>query len=74
LVTVLPLVGFNYAANHLPLTLVGFLQYIAPTISFLIAVLFYNEAFMLGHQVAFAGIWLALLIVSWSPFKKLIKR
>ncbi len=73
LVTILPLVGFNYAANHLPLTLVGFLQYIAPTISFLIAVLFYNETFTLGHQVAFAGIWLALLIVSWSPFKRLIQ-
>ncbi len=73
LVTVLPLVGFNYAANKLPLTLIGFLQYIAPTISFFIAVLFYNEAFTLGHQVAFTGIWLALLIVSWSPFKRLIK-
>ncbi len=73
LVTVLPLVGFNYAANHLPLTLVGFLQYIAPTISFLIAVLFYNETFTIGHQVAFAGIWLALLIISWSPFKKLMR-
>ena len=74
LVTVLPLVGFNYAANHLPLTLVGFLQYIAPTISFLIAVLFYNESFTLGHQVAFTGIWLALFLVSWSPFKKLISK
>ena len=73
LVTILPLIGFNYAANKLPLTLIGFLQYIAPTISFLIAVLFYNESFTLGHQVAFTGIWLALLIVSWSPFKRLIK-
>jgi len=72
LVTILPLVGFNYAANKLPLTLIGFLQYIAPTISFIIAVLFYNESFTLGHQVAFAGIWLALLIVSWKPFIKMI--
>ena len=72
LVTVLPLLGFNYAAKNLALTLVGFLQYIAPTISFLIAVYFYGEDFTLGHKVAFSGIWLALLIVSWSPFKKLI--
>lgn len=72
LVTVLPLVGFNYAARNLPLTLIGFLQYIAPTISFLIAVLFYGEVFSFGHQVAFTGIWLALIIVSFVPFKKMI--
>jgi len=70
LVTVLPLLGFNYAAKKLPYTLIGFLQYIAPTISFLIAVLYYGENFSLGHQVAFTGIWLALLIVSWKPFMK----
>ena len=73
LVTVLPLVGFNYAAKKLPLVLIGFLQYIAPTISFIIAVLYYGESFSLGHKVAFVGIWLAILIVSWSPFLKLIK-
>ncbi len=74
LVTVLPLIGFNFAAKKLSLTLIGFLQYIAPTLSFIIAVLYYGEIFTLGHKVAFAGIWLALLIVSWSPFKKLIQK
>ncbi|HHL32166.1 MAG TPA: EamA family transporter RarD, partial [Oceanospirillales bacterium] len=43
LVTILPLIGFNYATKKLSLTLIGFLQYIAPTISFLIAVIFYGE-------------------------------
>ena len=32
-----------------------------------------NVPFTLGHQVTFTGIWLALFIVSWSPFKRLIK-
>ncbi len=64
LVTILPLIGFNYAAKRLTLTLIGFLQYIAPTISFLIAVLFFNEEFTFGHRVAFTGIWTALLIIS----------
>ena len=73
LVTVLPLVGFNYAAKRLPLSLIGFLQYIAPTISFIIAVMFYGEVFSFGHKIAFTGIWLALIIVSWSPLVKLIK-
>ena len=72
LITILPLIGFNYAAKRLTLTLVGFLQYIAPTISFLIAVWFYGEAFTHGHQVAFAGIWMALLIVSWQPMRRLL--
>jgi chloramphenicol-sensitive protein RarD len=74
IVTVLPLVGFNYAARKLPLTLIGFLQYIAPTISFLIAVLFYGETFSFGYQVAFTGIWFALLIVSWKPFHRMISK
>jgi chloramphenicol-sensitive protein RarD len=73
IITLLPLIGFNYAAKRLTLTLVGFLQYIAPTISFLIAVLFYGEEFTFGHKIAFSGIWLALLIVSWAPFLRLFK-
>jgi len=73
LVTILPLIGFNYAAKRLTLTLIGFLQYIAPTISFLIAVLFYGEDFTFGHKVAFTGIWTALLIISWQPLRRLLK-
>ena len=72
LVTVLPLIGFNYAAKKLSLTLIGFLQYIAPTLSFIIAVLYYGEIFTFAHKVAFSGIWLALLIVSWPSLKKII--
>lgn len=67
LVTVLPLIGFNMAAKKLPLSIIGFLQYIAPTLSFLIAVLFYGEVFTEGHKVAFTGIWLALLLISIEP-------
>ncbi len=74
LVTILPLIGFNYAAKQLTLTLVGFLQYIAPSISFLIAVYFYGEVFTSGHKVAFSGIWIALLIISWQSISKLLKK
>lgn len=74
LVTILPLIGFNYAAKRLTLTLVGFLQYIGPSISFLIAVYFYGEDFTQGHKVAFAGIWTALVIVSWQSIRKTLKQ
>ncbi|MCF6288788.1 MAG: EamA family transporter RarD [Proteobacteria bacterium] len=73
LMTVLPLIAFNYATKKLPLSIIGFIQYLGPTISFLIAVFYYGETFTFGHKVVFLGIWLALLIVSWSPLKKLMQ-
>lgn len=64
LVTVLPLVWFNTAAHNLRLTTVGFFQYIAPSVTFLLAVFVYGEVFTLGHMVAFGSIWLSLAMVS----------
>lgn len=64
LVTVLPLIWFNIAAQNLSLTTVGFFQYLAPSITFVLAVFFYNEPFTRGHAVAFSCIWLALIMVS----------
>jgi chloramphenicol-sensitive protein RarD len=63
-VTIIPLVWFNTAAHHLSLTTVGFFQYIAPTITFLLAVYVYGESFTQGHLVAFTCIWLSLAMVS----------
>jgi chloramphenicol-sensitive protein RarD len=64
LITVLPLVWFNVAARHLPLSTVGFIQYLSPTTTSLLAVFVYHEAFTPGHAVAFACIWTALAMVS----------
>jgi chloramphenicol-sensitive protein RarD len=64
LVTVLPLVWFNVAAKNLKLSTVGFFQYIAPSMTFLLSVFLYKEVFTQGHVVAFACIWSALLMVS----------
>ena len=64
LITVLPLVWFNVAAHHLPLSRVGFIQYLSPTITSVLAVFVYGEAFTLGHAIAFACIWIALALVS----------
>jgi chloramphenicol-sensitive protein RarD len=63
-ITVLPLIWFNMAARVLPLSWVGLFQYISPTMSFLIAVYFYGEAFTRGHAVAFACIWCAAALVT----------
>lgn len=64
LVTVVPLVWFNVAARSMPLSAVGFFQYLAPTITFLLAVYAYHEPFTQGHAVAFVCIWFALAMVS----------
>lgn len=74
LVTVLPLIWFNMAAQKLPLSILGFFQYIGPSMSFLIAVLLYGERFTLGHAVAFGCIWLALALVSIDPFRRARRR
>jgi chloramphenicol-sensitive protein RarD len=70
LITVLPLVWFNVAARKLPLTTLGFFQYIAPTMTFLLSVFVYDEPFTQGHAVAFGCIWLALAMVSVESWRK----
>src|SRR5438874_2887106 len=63
-VTALPLVWFGYAARHLRLVTIGFLQYLSPTISFFLGVFLYHELFTLAHLLTFLLIWMALAIVS----------
>ena len=74
LVTILPLIWFNMAAKKLPLSILGFFQYIAPSMSFLIAVYLYGEVFTTGHAVAFISIWVALVLVSVEPFRRARRR
>ncbi|MGA9574335.1 MAG: EamA family transporter RarD [Lysobacterales bacterium] len=73
-ITVLPLIWFNMAAKKLPLSILGFFQYLAPSMSFMIAVFLYGEKFTSGHAVAFSCIWLALGLVSIEPFRRARRR
>ncbi|MDE2407976.1 MAG: EamA family transporter RarD [Xanthomonadaceae bacterium] len=70
LVTALPLVGFAYAVRRISLTSVGLLQYIAPTLQFLIGVFVLGEAFDRNRLVGFACIWLALLVFVIDGLRK----
>jgi len=60
--TALPLVGFAYAVRRVPLSVVGLLQYVAPTMQFLIGVFVFHEAFDRDRAIGFACIWIALAI------------
>ena len=59
-VTATPLLLFTAAARQLPYSTLGMLQFLAPTMQFLLAVLIYGEPFTRAHAVAFAAIWGAL--------------
>ncbi|WP_415911323.1 EamA family transporter RarD [Neptuniibacter sp. QD37_11] len=64
LVTSLPLIAFAAGARRLSLTMVGLLQYIGPSIAFLIAVFYYNEPMDQNRLITFVMIWIALAIFS----------
>ncbi len=61
-VTAVPLVGFAYGVRRVPLSLVGLLQYISPTLQLLLGVLVFGEAFGQERVVGFALIWTALAV------------
>lgn len=60
--TALPLIGFAFAVRRVPLSTVGLLQYIAPTLQFLTGVFVFREPFDQERLVGFAFIWVALAI------------
>ena len=62
ILTALPLVGFAYAVRRVPLSTVGLMQYIAPTLQLLIGVLVLGEPFGRERAVGFVLIWIALAL------------
>lgn len=62
IVTSIPLLMFASAAKQIPLNMIGVLQYLAPTIQFLIGVLLYREPFDTQRFIGFGIVWLALVI------------
>ena len=73
-ITLVPLVCFNAAARHLPYTTLGFLQYLAPTLVLLQAILIFDEHFSPSTLLAFACIWAGLFVYSLDIWLNLRKR
>jgi chloramphenicol-sensitive protein RarD len=63
-VTAGPLLCFGAAARRLPLSILGFLQYLAPSLQLILAVLWFGEPFTAAQQVCFGCIWVALALVT----------
>ena len=64
LVTIFPLLCFAHAALRVPFTVLGFVQYLAPSITLALAVLVYHQAVQPERWVTFALIWLAIAVFS----------
>ena len=73
-VTAIPLLFFSKGAQMIPLYMVGFLQYIAPTITLILGIWVYHEAFSFTHLISFMFIWLALTIFTASRVQYARKR
>jgi chloramphenicol-sensitive protein RarD len=69
-VTAVPLLWFGYAARHLRLTTLGFLQYLSPTGSFFLGVFLYHEPFTRDHLITFSLIWIAIGIFTWEAITR----
>ena len=73
IVTATPLLMYAESTKKLPLNVVGFLQYISPTIALMLGIFVFGEPFDIGSLIAFSLIWLGLGFFSYSQFK-LLKR
>lgn len=65
-VTAIPLLFFAMGTRRIPLSTVGFLQYVSPTITLMIGLFLYNETFTAYHFISFIFIWIALILYSLS--------
>jgi len=68
-VTAVPLLLFATAARRLPLTVLGFIQYLAPIMQFTIGVAVLHEPMPLERWVGFALVWTALAVLSFDAVR-----
>jgi len=68
IITAIPLLLFSAGTRKVPLTTLGFLQYLSPTISLILGIFLYKETFTTAHLLTFVFIWTALFLYSISQF------
>ena len=68
--TALPLIAFSFAVRRVPLSTIGLMQYVAPTMQFLIGVLVFRESFDRDRAIGFIVIWIALAIFAFDSLRR----
>lgn len=64
IITSIPLILFAYGASRVPMTTMGFVQYVSPTLSFILGTFVYNEPLLISRICTFLFIWTALVLYS----------
>ncbi|CAM3152570.1 EamA family transporter RarD [Filibacter tadaridae] len=72
--TAIPLVMFAKGAQRIPLFMIGFLQYIAPTMMLFLGVIIYGETFGKIDLISFSFIWAALLLFTFTTISEALKK
>ncbi|MFH4935013.1 EamA family transporter RarD [Staphylococcus cohnii] len=72
-VTAIPLILFSAGARRIPLSLTGFIQYIGPTIMFVLGIFLFKEPFSVDQFITFIFIWVGIVIYSISQYVKIKK-
>ena len=70
ILTATPLILFSYATRRVALATVGLVQYLNPSLQFLVATFLFKEAFSLWHAIAFGMIWTALTIYTTAAWRQ----
>jgi chloramphenicol-sensitive protein RarD len=68
-VTAIPLFLFGMAATRIPLSTIGFIQYLSPTISLLIGLFLYKESFSANYFISFCLVWMGLATYLYSIYR-----
>jgi chloramphenicol-sensitive protein RarD len=72
--TAIPLLLFGAAAKRVPLSYIGFMQYLTPTLQFLLGLLVFQEPMPAARWLGFAMVWFALSILSFDALRQLRNR
>jgi chloramphenicol-sensitive protein RarD len=70
LLTAVPLIFFGVAAKHLPLSYIGFMQYLTPIIQFSLALLVFHEPMPAARWIGFGLVWLGLVALTTDMIKR----
>jgi chloramphenicol-sensitive protein RarD len=68
-VTAIPLFWFGVAATRIPLSTLGFIQYLSPTLQLLIGIIVFREPFTVAYMVSFILVWIGLAIYTYSVIR-----
>ena len=72
--TAIPLLLFGAAAKRVPLSYIGFMQYLTPTLQFLLGLFYFQEQMSGARWFGFAMVWFALAILSFDALRQLSNR